>query len=100
MKRDYSATVPRRGLSNAAAVLAIGLAAALATPAFANGGPPGGGDRKGPPKEALAACKAKSVGDACSMKTPRSSQAVSGSCIKTPDKQVACLPKGAPKSKG
>lgn len=49
-------------------------------------------NRFGPPPEALQACMGKNVGANCRMQTPRGR--LSGSCIKTPDQQKACLPTG------
>lgn len=48
------------------------------------------GRRNGPPQFALAACQTKSVGNSCSMTTPRGK--VSGQCVLTPDQQTACRP--------
>lgn len=48
--------------------------------------------RFGPPLEALQACRGKNIGASCRMQTPRGR--LSGSCIKTPDQQTACLPTG------
>lgn len=53
------------------------------------------GSKKGPPAEAFAACKTLSVGDACTVSTPRGE--MTGSCTAAPSGQegpLACAPKG------
>jgi len=83
------------------AAVAVILAIIVAGMAAAQSGPPqGGGDRSGPPTEALAACKSKAVEDVCQMTLPRGGQTVQGQCVTTPDKKLACLPEGAPQPKG
>ena len=49
-----------------------------------------GGERRGPPPEALAACKSLASGAACSFTSPRG--AVSGSCFAPEGKPLACRP--------
>lgn len=49
-----------------------------------------GGNRRGPPQFAFAACESKAVGNSCSMTTPRGQ--ISGQCVLTPDQQTACRP--------
>ncbi|MFD0980611.1 hypothetical protein [Tropicimonas aquimaris] len=77
-------------------MLALGgvMLATTAWMASAQGQPPGGGN--GAPPEAIEACVGKAVGDACSMTNPRDNRSAEGSCISTPEKQLACLPAGAP----
>lgn len=78
----------------AAVVVVVGvLAGAIADAQGAGGGQP---PRSAPP-EALAACKAKAVGDACEMEIRGQSGSVSGQCIATPDDKIACMPDGAPR---
>ncbi len=50
----------------------------------------GRGNRRGPPQFALAACETKSVGNSCSMTTPRGQ--ISGQCVLTRNQQTACRP--------
>ena len=56
----------------------------------------GGGERRGPPPEALAACKSAKADAACSFKG-RQGETVKGACW-TPDKgkPLACKPTGMP----
>lgn len=58
-----------------------------------SGGHPGG--RRGPPPEAIAACKASNTGDVCSFESPHGS--LKGTCF-APDTEhpLACRPKGPP----
>ena len=84
-------------LSYRATVLALALAfASYGGPIMAEGkaGNAPAKDRRGPPAEALAACKALKAGDACSFTAQRG--AVSGSCFAPQDKPLACRPKDAP----
>lgn len=77
-------------LLGAAPVLAAG---EPAPPGAANGG----GARKGPPAEAMAACKGLSAGQACNFKGPRGEQR--GSCWAPADKPLACKPSAPPAAK-
>ena len=52
------------------------------------------GDRRGPPAEALAACKTLKAGDACAFSSDRG--AASGSCWAPEGRPLACRPKDAP----
>lgn len=82
---------------------AIGIALTIFVSGMAmgqNAPPPGGGERSGPPPEAVEACEGKAVADICSMVSRRDNKKVGGQCIATPDKKLACLPEGAPKPKG
>lgn len=49
-----------------------------------------GGARRGPPPEAITACASLSVGNSCSIQTPRGN--LSGQCVLTPNQQTACRP--------
>ncbi|RVU86646.1 hypothetical protein EOL70_04155 [Leucothrix sargassi] len=56
---------------------------------------------KGPPPEAFTACETLSVGDACSMTTPRGE--MSGSCKAAPNGEegpLACAPEGGRGKRG
>ena len=77
----------------ALALLALALcsASALAQPKPGDAPP---GDRRGPPAEALAACKTLKAGDACSFTGDRG--AASGSCWAPEGRPLACRPKDAP----
>ena len=50
----------------------------------------GQGERRGPPPEALAACKALAAGAACQFTSPRGAE--SGSCFAPEGKPLACRP--------
>jgi hypothetical protein len=79
----------------------IFLLAFIAFPAFAEGPQhQQGGGHRGPPPEALAACKGRAAGDSCSFSSPHG-DSVSGTCF-TPDssKPVACKPAGGPPGGG
>nr|WP_315490754.1 hypothetical protein [uncultured Rhodoferax sp.] len=52
-------------------------------------------EHRGPPKEALEACKASKSGQDCSFTSPRG--AVNGSYFAPEGKPLACRPKDAPK---
>jgi hypothetical protein len=68
----------------------------FAQPKQGNG--PQGGEHRGPPPEALAACKTAKADAACSFKG-RQSEIVKGTCW-APDKSkpLACKPAGGPPS--
>ena len=70
--------------------------AGLASAAGAADGPPADGQQthRGPPPEALAACKTLASGAACSFTSPRGS--VTGTCWAPEGKLLACRPKNAP----
>ena len=57
-----------------------------------------GGPLGGPPPEALAACKSLAAGAACSVTTPRGTEA--GTCTAPEGKPLACRPKNAPGAPG
>jgi hypothetical protein len=78
-------------VSAIALALLLGSSVAFAQP---KGDDSKGGERRGPPAEALEACKTLKAGDACSFTGQRG--AMSGSCF-TPqsDKPLACRPKDA-----
>jgi hypothetical protein len=59
-------------------------------------GPP---DGRGPPPEALAACKSESAGAVCSF-TGRDGQQLQGACWAPEGKPLACRPKDAPPPPG
>ncbi len=52
----------------------------------------GGGEHRGPPPEALAACKSLASGAACSFTTERGAR--SGTCWAPEGKPLACKPAG------
>lgn len=83
------------GAPLASILLAFAATAAFAQPA---GGKPPSGERRGPPAEALTACKSLNSGDACSFTSPRGE--VSGSCAAPEGKPLACRPKDAPSEGG
>lgn len=68
------------------------LAAALG--ASAQPGPPPGGEHRGPPPEALAACKTAKAGADCSFS--QGDRTVKGSCWAPEGKPLACRPKDMP----
>jgi hypothetical protein len=62
------------------------------------GAPPENGQRqqhRGPPQEALDACKSLKVGQDCNFTSPHG--AVKGSCFAPEGRPLACRPKDAPK---
>lgn len=76
--------------------------AALAIAFYAGGAaaqPAGGEGHRGPPAEALAACKALAAGAACSF-SGREGRQVEGTCWAPPDKALACKPAHAPDGQG
>lgn len=72
---------------------------ASAQPAGGGGGRGRGGKGPGktPPKEAIAACQSKSIGDACSFEGRRG-ESMEGSCIEVED-QTVCAPEDMPEHK-
>ncbi|SNZ06857.1 YHYH protein [Cohaesibacter gelatinilyticus] len=52
-----------------------------------------GQGRFGPPQEALQACTSKNTGQRCGFNAPGGRQ-ISGTCGVTPDRQLACMPRG------
>jgi hypothetical protein len=108
---------------NKTLALALVFAAALSTsissfsqPAGGQGGPGGGEHRRGPPPEAVDACKGKAAGAVCNF-TDREGEKLTGTCFAPPPRQddagkgtsekpLACRPDrggkgpGAGKSKG
>ena len=80
------------------AAITIATACLLAgSMAWSQQGPPRGrgGDRQGPPPEAIEACKDLGEGDACSVETPRGK--LEGTCRKPPRGDgdgLACVPRG------
>ncbi len=79
------------GLAGIVSMMVAG--AAWAQPS--GGQQPSGGERRGPPAEAVAACKSLASGDACSFSGPQGN--VSGTCF-APQQglALACRPKDAP----
>lgn len=55
-------------------------------------------EHRGPPREALDACKALKSGQECNFTSPRG--AVKGSCFAPEGKPLACRPKDAPNDGG
>lgn len=81
------------------AILAL-LLAGLATTACAKPDRGDGEGRRGPPPEAIKACKGKSAKDACSF-TGRHDDTVKGTCFVPPDvDELACAPEGGPPQRG
>jgi len=77
------------------------LLAAFGASAQPQGGPPPGAPpegHRGPPPEALAACKAAKAGADCSF--THESRALKGSCWAPEGRPLACRPKGAPPPPG
>ncbi|SNT74028.1 hypothetical protein [Paracoccus seriniphilus] len=72
--------------------LGLGLAAAASTMALAQDK----GGRSGPPKEAFTACESRAQNDSCPITTPEG-KSIKGTCMATPDKKLACVPKDAPR---
>lgn len=52
------------------------------------------GQRRGPPPQAIDACKSLKTGDACSFTGPHGD--MQGTCFAPPDKALACRPANAP----
>jgi hypothetical protein len=100
MKHHTSLISPaktRRSHALAPLALAGVLTALLASTASAQ--PSGGGQRQGPPAEALAACKSLASGATCSFSGPHGT--VAGTCF-APQQSLplACRPKDAPAQGG
>lgn len=76
-----------------AALLLAGLAVQAQSQGQGQGQPPGGqgGEHRGPPPEALAACKSLKAGAECSF-TGRD-RTVKGTCFAPENKPLACRPK-------
>ena len=91
LKTTLLAALAPVGLAGIVSMMVAG--AAWAQPA---GGPPSsGGERQGPPAEALAACKSLASGAACSFTSPRGD--ASGTCFAPKEGMaLACRPKDAP----
>lgn len=70
------------------------LLAALGASAQPQGGPPPGGEHRGPPPEALAACKTAKAGADCSFS--HENRTMKGSCWAPEGRPLACRPKDAP----
>ncbi|HEV6967667.1 hypothetical protein [Roseateles sp.] len=68
--------------------------AACAAGAQPQGGPPPGGEHRGPPAEALAACKTAKAGADCSF--AHGDRTLKGSCWAPEGRPLACRPKDAP----
>ena len=64
-------------------------------PPEGNGGPH---EHRGPPPEALAACKALAAGAACNFTSPRGAE--TGTCFAPEGKPLACRPKHGPGGPG
>ena len=71
--------------------LLLAAAGAFAQP---QGGPPPGGEHRGPRPEALAACKTAKAGADCSF--THGDRTVKGSCSAPEGRPLACRPKDAP----
>jgi hypothetical protein len=80
------------GFSVSIAALAGAAGAAAQASAPREGGPPDG--HRGPPAEALAACKTLAAGKACAFKLGERS--LSGRCWAPEGRPLACRPEGAP----
>lgn len=76
------------------ALLCMLLLAALAASAQPPGGPPPSGAHRGPPPEALTACKAAKAGADCSF--THEGRTMKGSCRAPEGRPLACRPKDAP----
>jgi len=76
--------------------LQIGLLAIFSSPGWAADSPGGEAPEphRGPPPEALAACKTLASGAACGFTGPRGS--VTGTCWAPEGRPLACRPNGAP----
>lgn len=87
---------PSRSTRSHVPALALLALALCSTSALAQSKPdnPPPGDRRGPPAEALAACKTLKSGDACSFTADRGE--ASGSCWAPEGRPLACRPKDAP----
>ena len=70
------------------------LALALGASAQPQGGPPPDGEHRGPPPEAMAACKTAKAGADCSF--TQGNRTVKGSCWAPEGKALACRPKDMP----
>jgi hypothetical protein len=77
------------------ATLMLACAAAFAQPPS---GPPPGGEHRGPPPEALTACKTAKAGTDCSF--TQGERTVKGSCWAPEGKPLACRPKDMPPPAG
>ena len=75
-------------------LLALGVAAQPAAPAKSDAGNTPPEQHRGPPPEALAACKALASGAACGFTGPRG--AMKGSCFAPEGKPLACRPAHGP----
>ena len=76
-------------------ILFVGLLlAAAAAGAQPPNGPPPGGEHRGPPSEALAACKTAKAGADCSF--THESRTMKGSCWAPEGRPLACRPKDIP----
>ena len=79
--------------------LALSAGALFAQPS--GGQPPADGQKqqhRGPPQEALDACKSLKAGQDCNFTSPHG--AVKGSCFAPEGRPLACRPKDAPKDGG
>jgi hypothetical protein len=74
------------------------IAAALGASAQPQGGPPPSGEHRGPPPEALAACKTSKAGADCSF--TQGSRTSKGVCWAPEGKALACRPKDMPPPPG
>ena len=77
-----------------APIASLLLAATLGASAQPQGGPPPDGEHRGPPPEALAACKTAQAGADCSF--TQGNHAVKGNCWAPGGKALACRPKDMP----
>lgn len=80
-------------MNKPALICSLLLATALGASAQPQGGPPPG-EHRGPPPEALAACKTAKSGADCSF--TQGSRTTKGSCWAPEGKALACRPKDMP----
>lgn len=91
MPKDIRQIIASRAIATVVVTALIGFVLAAAD-VDAQQAPP-----KGAPPEALEACADKSVGDACAITIRGQGDEVAGQCTATPDDQIACMPKDAPR---
>lgn len=77
-----------------APIASLLLAATPGVSAQPQGGPPPDGEHRGPPPEALAACKTAQAGADCSF--AQGTRTVKGTCWAPEGKALACRPKDMP----
>ena len=98
MNSLYQAAVKIRPMAKLAhtfaRLLGIAFITSTALTSIAVAQPAEGGGHRGPPPEALVACKSLAAGAACGFSGERGS--MKGSCWAPEGKPLACRPKGAP----